>query len=522
VLESATGDLWEVGKAEYVFATKTLVRPTGGDNADGKGFIYSNSSGNTSPIAFDNGGAGIAFQPAASKVINDINFTEASLSGLVTGGALTQGVGNTISITAGDGIIVDSYSTPGDMHYTEVEWLAATDMDAEVPADPIVGFKSIIVTNAGVIDIISGTPSPANRRENILLGGYYYESGNIKSVISAPAVIRQTATDYRDFISFIPFTNQIKDLIIEPYDNSVLSFVATQHDVFLSGINYHDDPLNPNIEHKAEKGQATNGIEYQGFYSSGNAYNAPTKLVPLVYEGSTDNDTNLTGDNATIHYLYTTLAGDYYMQLGTGNYGDFNTAVNSLYADKSDKTNPAITGAMILVAQLVVSADATSFDGIEGKIFPITESSSGSGGSSNSAVNISYDNAGSGLSAANVQAAIDELDTNVDGKLSAVNGITEGMYETIVAVPALAVDVSASNVQTKAISGDTTFTFTGWTANASSVDLYLTVTGTPVVSFPVEVTFKTSPTLSAGLNILTFTSVDGGSNINGFVARDQS
>jgi len=95
------------------------------------------------------------------------------------------------------------------------------------------------------------------------------------------------------------------------------------------------------------------------------------------------------------------------------------------------------------------------------------------------------------------------------------------LNETYLVIPALDIDVSNANVQGKSISADSTFTFSGWTTDASSVDFYLTVTGTPVVSF-TGVTFKVAPVLSAGINVLVFTSVDGGTTINGFIARDFS
>jgi len=104
-------------------------------------------------------------------------------------------------------------------------------------------------------------------------------------------------------------------------------------------------------------------------------------------------------------------------------------------------------------------------------------------------------------------------------KLKATNGISTGQYESIVAVPALVIDVSNGNVQTKSVSANTTFTFTGWTANASSVVLELTASSSPTVTFS-GATFKDAPTIQDGLNVFVFTSTDNGTTINGFIARD--
>jgi len=117
------------------------------------------------------------------------------------------------------------------------------------------------------------------------------------------------------------------------------------------------------------------------------------------------------------------------------------------------------------------------------------------------------------------------IDIASGGDLSAylqhTNGITTGIYETIVPVPALNIDVSAGNIQTKTISADSTFTFSGWTANSSAVLLELTATGSEVVTF-TGATFKPLPILANGLTAIVFSSTDGGSTINGYIARDGS
>ena len=108
---------------------------------------------------------------------------------------------------------------------------------------------------------------------------------------------------------------------------------------------------------------------------------------------------------------------------------------------------------------------------------------------------------------------------DISTKLDKVNGVSTGLYETIVAMTGTVIDVSAGNVQTVTISANTTFTFTGWTTNASSVVLELTAGGTETVTF-TGATFKTAPILAAGLNVFVFTSTDGGTTINGYIARD--
>jgi hypothetical protein len=74
--------------------------------------------------------------------------------------------------------------------------------------------------------------------------------------------------------------------------------------------------------------------------------------------------------------------------------------------------------------------------------------------------------------------------------------ITGGITQTgtskfgVTAVPALAIDFSANDVQTKSISANSAFTWTGLTAGkAQSVSLVLTITSAAVPSWPVGTTF---------------------------------
>ena len=95
--------------------------------------------------------------------------------------------------------------------------------------------------------------------------------------------------------------------------------------------------------------------------------------------------------------------------------------------------------------------------------------------------------------------------------------------ETKVAMAAHAVDLSLGNVQTYTLSGTQTLTFTNpiATGNSSSFTLILTNGGSATLNWPGSVDWAaaTAPTLtSSGVDILTFTTVDGGTIWYGFAA----
>ena len=87
--------------------------------------------------------------------------------------------------------------------------------------------------------------------------------------------------------------------------------------------------------------------------------------------------------------------------------------------------------------------------------------------------------------------------------------------ETKVAMSAHAVDLELGNVFTYTLSGAQTLTFTNPAASGSacSFTLILTNGGSATLTFPSSVDWAaaTAPTLSsAGVDVLTFTSIDGG------------
>ena len=95
--------------------------------------------------------------------------------------------------------------------------------------------------------------------------------------------------------------------------------------------------------------------------------------------------------------------------------------------------------------------------------------------------------------------------------------------ETKAAMAANAVDLSLGNVQTYTLSGNQTLTFTNppATGKAGSFTLHVTNGGSATLTWPTSVDWAggTPPTLtSSGLDVVTFTTIDGGTIWLGFLA----
>ena len=114
------------------------------------------------------------------------------------------------------------------------------------------------------------------------------------------------------------------------------------------------------------------------------------------------------------------------------------------------------------------------------------------------------------------------------GELAAVDQVIsrpvmKDYGETKVAMSANAVDLSLGNVQTYTLSGAQTLTFTNPPASgtAGSFTLIVTNGGSATLTWPGAVDWAggTAPTLtSSGIDILTFTTIDGGTIWYGFAA----
>ena len=95
--------------------------------------------------------------------------------------------------------------------------------------------------------------------------------------------------------------------------------------------------------------------------------------------------------------------------------------------------------------------------------------------------------------------------------------------ETVQAMAANDVDCTLGNVQTKSISGSVTLTFSNpaVSGKAGSFTLIVTLSGSPAIAWPASVKWSggTAPTLTtAGIDIFSFVTIDGGTNWFGFVA----
>ena len=226
-----------------------------------------------------------------------------------------------------------------------------------------------------------------------------------------------------------------------------------------------------------------------------------TLILPITSSATIPGIGSLTADEVVVYdgtdFITTGLSTDDISDIAT----DVASASNSASA-ASASASAASASADAAAASAAAAEAVIGFDG--------------------NADTINYDNTTSGLTAEDVQAAIDE----VEGLVDTVEAAIDPTVNAIGSIGGGTQDIDLDDGRTITATVDTsetTFTFSNPTAtgNADAFDLYLTNGGSQTINWPASVDWElaTAPTLtSSGLDHLVFTTVDGGTTWYGYVA----
>ena len=143
------------------------------------------------------------------------------------------------------------------------------------------------------------------------------------------------------------------------------------------------------------------------------------------------------------------------------------------------------------------------------------------------ASSISYDGEFSGSTATNVQDRLDEFETTASGHITTTLGGGEAVDTHGLMGTTETIDLADGNIHSGTLDDDVTLTFTGYSTAGDGISfaLFLTQDGTGghSVTFPAEVVNATDLTAALDttadtLQIVSFVSADGGTNVYGFIA----
>jgi len=360
----------------------------------------------------------VTVQDALVQHSRGIESSEPSMSGLYSGGVLSATPGsNVFSVTVGKGIIYDSYTNPGDTDFLDISWNEFIDIPLDVSAGDF-GIVRIFVNSLGQI-IQFNTPLHMSMfRDYIFLGNVYYSSVNqIIEVLTTPSVIKQTASNNYDNMLF---SIAIKGAEVRAVD-AQLQIWNREGAIFFPNINWSQDRKNPNVATLPQIGNSTTPASLDIVDQTGTVINTVTD-IPQSYNPTGVTVTALVGLKATIHRLYTIGIGvnrKLMLLLGQNEYQDASEAVSQLVLDAGNSTVPSGLSTINLLGHVCVSGNAADFsDSNLSWIVSINQrAGAGTGGSVSAptdAIGISFNNTTSGLTATEVQGAIDEVEARTD------------------------------------------------------------------------------------------------------------
>jgi len=277
------------------------------------------------------------------------------------------------------------------------------------------GVTDIALDVTGSVIAFPNGISNSARRSHIKLGRVNYLNLEITAVTPAPMVSNNIGNTFYDLVEFLDSDNYINGLVVRPTEIGDMSIWRDSGQVFVPGINFYSAPDNMNVVQVAADGSTSTGllmttVAYNDGSTLTDLIDEPT--VPKLYESDGHGTvTGLSNNKSTICYFFQAFGGDYFISYGQKQYDSYAEAVNNLFGDKAQHLFPAELGSMYLLAQIIFSSGTTSWDGITAAIYPINAStSSGSGsGSATQAINITYNDTYS--LGNNCQSAIDSLAT---------------------------------------------------------------------------------------------------------------
>jgi len=311
--------------------------------------------------------------------VNDVQISlrETAATGIVSGGGATKTSDTNILIAAGTGEIVNAYTDRRNPTVENVSW-GSFSLSVQMPN--AVGVQVFYSDSNGSISQKPGPLSEQERRTLVQIAFVYYDDGVITSVQQAGIFSNEVGNSVYDFIYFNDFAARTKGLGIKAVNNN-LSVYSEAGTFFSPGINIANSLTNPNILSMPQIGNSVSAIVFDVKFSNGVDFLTAQTEIPKFYESGTGVATALTGNDATIGYIFRTFDNRFIYQLGLNNYTTGQAARESLESDRDNHVFYVGSNVAIGLAQTYVSKDATDFtDSAKAGIASIIGSGDNSGG----------------------------------------------------------------------------------------------------------------------------------------------
>jgi len=288
-----------------------------------------------------------------------------SMSGVVSGGDILPISATEFAIADGVGEVLDSYTAPGNTAVIDVTWtqVAIGNVTITPTVGETVGTIGIFINNLGAVLQIPGSVAGVHYRENIFLGTIYHRAGQITEIKNSPSIVKQTATDVYDLLT--------KDIDLtgsemSPVD-AALSIWVEVGNLYYPGVNWGTDRTNPNNLVIPQEGNSTTPVTFYPMTSDG-ALGAPLTVLPKQWNDigtAVDNLTNLSGNDAVIHRLYSNGVNsrEFILLIGQTLYNTGSDAKENILTDAM--TYPPEISELFFLGHIGVGNDASDFTNVD-------------------------------------------------------------------------------------------------------------------------------------------------------------
>lgn len=295
-----------------------------------------------------------AFRDLENAVAPSVSAKESSSNYVSAGGVALNLTGLTIRVSAGSGVIVDSYTNPSSPVITNVSWL---QQDILITSG-LSRFVSVYISPAGLLVQSDGIVSAQDDRNNLLIA-HVQNNFVTARIIDARRKANYLSNAYGDYINFIGADFKSKGMEVLG-TSSGLSVYVKSGSIFSIGANESNDIKSPNIVPLPQLGDSSNAAVITYFLSDGSRF-LSSSVISKNYEITPSVNAPLTGSEASISYLYQNTLGDLVCQYGSNKYPSTEAAILALCTDRADHIRFNGSDAFTLLAQIYFNNNSTGF-----------------------------------------------------------------------------------------------------------------------------------------------------------------
>jgi hypothetical protein len=316
----------------------------------------------------------VVYNPTEDKVTDLENVQDAMVdhadsieqrvvaaTGVISGGLVTQDSPTTFSVAFGEGEIINTYDDVDNAAINEVTWVTQGPLAVADSGNNIAFIKVYIDANGVVFQSIASVVF-SDLRDKILLAVVSTVNNSIVDITNSPAIIGQTQYEVKDVL-----LNDVKLSGSRTFPvNAVLSVYIEQGSIFFPGANWYTDNTNPNLLPLPQVGDENTPVSFKIMYKDGSIEPGDFTVIPeMVNDGAGNIVSNINGNSATIHRLYSLGFGagrTFVLLYGQNEYNNATVALDRNLLDDSITTFPPETSDMFFISKICVAGNASSFD----------------------------------------------------------------------------------------------------------------------------------------------------------------